>query len=290
MADLTAVITEPKQTASNFGARAKCAAWSPISVRPSCGTVRRILRTAALLIGLTLILEQSGAATSAAETSVAEQPAVSRPNLLFIFADDLTFDALGVMGHPQVKTPNLDQLVRRGTTFTHAYNMGSWSGAVCIASRAMLNTGRQLWHAELAQRRMDDELVAGRLWSEQLRRAGYRTYMTGKWHVNLDPRRAFDVVGHVRPGMPEQTLAGYNRPPADRPDPWSPTDPAWGGYWEGGKHWSEVLADDAEQFFREAASSDQPFFMYLAFNAPHDPRQSPARFVNMYPHDTIQLP
>ena len=54
------------------------------------------------------------------------------------------------------------------------------------------------------------------------------------------------MVTHVRGGMPKQTPRGYNRPLSDRPDPWSPSDPKFGGFWEGGKHWSEVLGDDAE--------------------------------------------
>ncbi|MEM1443689.1 MAG: sulfatase-like hydrolase/transferase, partial [Verrucomicrobiota bacterium] len=71
-----------------------------------------------------------------------------KPNILFIFADDQCFDTVGALGLTDIETPNLDRLVARGTTFTHAYNMGSWSGAVCVASRHMLNTGAFLWHAE----------------------------------------------------------------------------------------------------------------------------------------------
>jgi choline-sulfatase len=76
----------------------------------------------------------------------------------------------------------------------------------------------------------------------------------------------------------------------DELDPWSPSDPRFGGYWEGGRHWSEVLADEGEVFIREAVGSDKPFFMYLAFNAPHDPRQSPQVFVDRYPIDDLDVP
>ena len=64
---------------------------------------------------------------SAAGASAAE---ASKPNILFLFADDLCFEAIGAFDLTDIETPNLDRLVRRGTTFTHAYNMGSWSGAV----------------------------------------------------------------------------------------------------------------------------------------------------------------
>jgi len=90
--------------------------------------------------------------------------------------------------------------------------------------------------------------------------------------------------------MPKQTPQGYNRPIQGQADPWSPWDPKFGGYWEGGKHWSEVLGDDAVAFLRQAAGRDKPFFMYLAFNAPHDPRQSPKQYVEKYPTETIDVP
>src|SRR3954453_10347656 len=67
-----------------------------------------------------------------------------RPNILFLFADDFCYEALGYLGH-DIETPNLDRLATRGTTFTHAYNMGSFSGPVCVASRGMLISGRSVW-------------------------------------------------------------------------------------------------------------------------------------------------
>jgi choline-sulfatase len=119
---------------------------------------------------------------------------------------------------------------------------------------------------------------------------GYETYFSGKWHISTDPEKCFHHVVHERPGMPGAVREGYNRPIAGRPDPWSPSDPKFGGFWKGGKHWSEVLGDDSIAFLEQAAKSDKPFFMYLAFNAPHDPRQSPREYVDRYPLDRITLP
>ncbi|MEE8452650.1 MAG: sulfatase-like hydrolase/transferase [Thermoguttaceae bacterium] len=222
-------------------------------------------------------------------TSLAQSPS-KQPNILFIFADDQCFDTINALGNDEIETPNLDRLVDSGVTFTHAYNMGSWSGAVCLASRAMLNTGRFLWHANRVAKSAEKEREEGRFWSEHLKLAGYETYMTGKWHVKADTEKAFDFVTHVRGGMPKQTPEGYNRPILGQPDPWSPFDPKFGGFWEGGKHWSEVLGDDATGFLAQAAGRDKPFFMYLAFNAPHDPRQSPKEYVDKYPLDRIAVP
>ncbi|MEX0742229.1 MAG: sulfatase-like hydrolase/transferase, partial [Phycisphaeraceae bacterium] len=84
--------------------------------------------------------------------------------------------------------------------------------------------------------------------------------------------------------------AGYNRPLAGQPDPWSPSNPRLGGYWAGGKHWSEVVGDDAVEFLGAEKQGDKPFFMYVAFNAPHDPRQSPPEYVDKYPLSRIAVP
>ena len=214
----------------------------------------------------------------------------SKPNILFIFADDQCFETLGSLNNREIRTPNLDRLARRSTTFSRTYNMGSWSGAVCVASRTMLNTGRFLWYANEIYQKTEEERVAGRFWSEYMKQAGYRTYMTGKWHVRADANKAFDVARHVRGGMPNQTPEGYNRPIEGEKDPWDPTDPRFGGFWKGGKHWSEVVGDNGIDFIDEASKRDEPFFMYLAFNAPHDPRQSPREYVSLYPQQLIEIP
>ncbi len=216
--------------------------------------------------------------------------AKAQPNILFIFADDQCYETVHAFGHEEIETPNLDRLAKNGLTFTHAYNMGSWSGAVCVASRAMLNTGRFVWHAHAVTNDAEKERAAGRFWSEYMKKAGYDTYFSGKWHVRANAQKAFDFVTHVRPGMPNQTKDGYNRPIDGQTDKWSPYDTRFGGFWQGGKHWSEVLGDDATAYLKQAAKRDKPFFMYLAFNAPHDPRQSPKEYVEKYPLANIKVP
>ena len=216
--------------------------------------------------------------------------AAARPNILVLFTDDQAFDTIRSLGSLDIDTPHLDRLVARGTTFTHAYNMGSFSPAVCVASRTMLMTGRSLWDTERVYARTDEERAAGRLWPQLMRAAGYRAYFTGKWHVQTDAAQVFDVVRHVRPGMPRDVPEGYNRPLPGKPDPWSPSDPKFGGFWTGGKHWTEVTADDAVDYLREAGGRAEPFFMYVAFNAPHDPRQSPQAYVDRYPAARVPVP
>ena len=218
------------------------------------------------------------------------QAAAAKPNILFLFTDDQSFETIRALGHTDIDTPNLDRLVARGTTFTHAYNMGSFSPAVCVASRTMLITGRSLWDAQAIYKTTDAERVAGRLWPQLLASAGYQTFLTGKWHIQANAEAAFTVAKNIRPGMPRDTPEGYNRPLAGQPDPWSPSDPKFGGFWQGGKHWSEVGADDAVEFLQASKGSTQPFFMYVAFNAPHDPRQSPQSYIDKYPLSRIAVP
>ena len=68
-----------------------------------------------------------------------------RPNIVVLFTDDQRFDTIGALGHPEVRTPNMDRLVRRGVTFTHACTQGGLHGAICQPSRAQLMTGRSVF-------------------------------------------------------------------------------------------------------------------------------------------------
>ncbi|MEL7159739.1 MAG: sulfatase-like hydrolase/transferase [Bacteroidota bacterium] len=259
---------------------------------------------------LLLLLTACGEPTRPAEDQ--------RPNILFLFTDDQTYTALHALGNEEIETPNLDRLVATGTTFTHAYNMGAWNGAVCLASRAMINSGRFVWRAQEQSRRWasGDTSARRQAWAPLMAEAGYRTYMTGKWHVDAPAEELFGTARHIRPGMPrdgfrhgevvalyarhagspplDSVLAifppGYNRPLGPTDDSWDPAAPQYGGFWEGGKHWSEVLADDGIDFLQQAAEREEPFFMYLAFNAPHDPRQAPREYLDRYEAGELAVP
>lgn len=229
--------------------------------------------------------------------------AEEKPNIVFIFADDMTYDCMGRIGKDEIHTPNLDELRRSGMYFTHAFNQGGWNGAISAASRAMLTTGRYLWKAKkiVSNKKLIKETSCENpsFWPQYMKLEGYTTYMTGKWHVPVSPARVFDYSNNVRGGMPKQSKPGYaysETNPQGRKfiegyeDNWQPYKEEYGGYWQGGKHWSEVVRDDALSYIDIAKQKDKPFFMYLAFNAPHDPHQSPKRFVDMYPLDKVSVP
>ena len=220
----------------------------------------------------------------------AQQP---KSNILFIYADDMTYQALSGDEYMDVKTPNLDKLAKSGVTFTHCFNMGGWHGAVCVASRSMLLTGKYLWNARKEEENKYARITSERqMWPQLMKDLGYTTFMSGKWHVQgIAPEEVFDNTIHVRPGgMPETVKSAYNRPQQGKDDDWMPWDTLNGGFWSGGKHWSEVMADDAVAYLDNVKKSDKPFFMYLAFNAPHDPRQSPRNYVEMYNPENIAVP
>lgn len=254
---------------------------------------KKLLFVTSLLMGSSIMAQQS-----------------NKPNIVFIFADDLTINGLGSTSNGEVKTPNLDRLRDQGAFFTHTFNQGGFNAAISAASRAMMNTGKYLWKAcdevggHTGTSKSCPEWPEGMtvykaqkpekrspLWSEYMKAEGYETYITGKWHVPTPASEVFDHANHIRSGMPNQTEQGYARKFIKGvKDEWTPVDTIYGGYWKGGKHWSEVVRDDALQYIDNAKKSDKPFFMYLAFNAPHDPRQAPQEYQDMYNADDIKVP
>ncbi len=224
------------------------------------------------------------------EKSSAETKVNKKPNIIFLFSDDQSYKAVHALGNMEIKTPTMDKLVEQGVTLTHAYNMGGWNGAICVASRAMVISGRSIWRAQQISGNYSKDEDLDKTWPRLMQTAGYDTYMTGKWHVQAKPKKIFNHVGHVLRGMPHDTPEGYNRPLSVNDTLWKPWKKEFGGYWEGGKHWSELVKDDAVSFIDSAAQKEDPFFMYIAFNAPHDPRQSPKKYVDMYPLENISVP
>jgi arylsulfatase A-like enzyme len=198
-----------------------------------------------------------------ASPSRAAEPVPSRPpDILLIYTDDHRADAIGCADNPHLRTPNIDRLADLGTQFQCAYLSGSDSGALCMPSRAMLMTGRNF---PRIAREGGWNLAPQPTLPSILRDHGYRTYMTGKWH-NGGPAlsRAFPDAGPVLlGGMGDhlrkkvvQVKAGAVSDPVRIP-----------------KHSTEAFTDGALDFISTLAPDDPPFFLYLAYSAPHDPRQ-----------------
>jgi arylsulfatase A-like enzyme len=222
-----------------------------------------------------------------------------RPNFLFLIADDLMFRTIRAINNPETHTPNLDRLARSGCHFTHCFHQGSWTGAVCVASRTMLNTGLTAFQAQHAL--PADQSAGVPVWGQTLREHGYDTFITGKWHLDaVSLQRSFAKMGPVGPGFLNSTPDMYNRPAPG--NTWSPSNRELKGHWLHRELWfgeqpdriehsSSLYADAAVRYLKgNHGGAKTPFFMYVAFNAPHDPRQAPEEFLRMYPLESIQVP
>jgi arylsulfatase A-like enzyme len=200
--------------------------------------------------------------------------AAERPNILFLFADDQRADTIEAWGNKHIRTPNIDRLVDRGFSFRNNYCFGANSGAVCMPSRAMIMSGRTWFDVKL-------DLKGVRLLPEVLRDAGYITFATGKWHNGLDSLvRAFpETRSSFLGGMNDHTkvpvfdVVGGTASPARTAQKFS----------------SEEFADAAISFLEQQKGA-KPFFCYVAFTAPHDPRNPPPAYREMYYRKRPPLP
>lgn len=196
----------------------------------------------------------------AARQAGAAQEADRRPNILFLFSDDHHYQALGAAGNAHIHTPNLDRLAERGTLFLG----GTVATPQCCPSRGILLSGRYTHQSGLrsnGQRSFRPDL--GPTTMGELRRAGYHTALIGKWHVQ--PRPTECGFAEVRTWFPGGA-SRYTDPPLAR-GPESKPEPVQG-------HITDLFADDAVRFLQERSSDAKrsvPFFLWLAFNAPHSP-------------------
>lgn len=222
-----------------------------------------------------------------------------KPNIVFFFTDDQRFDTIRALGNEEISTPNMDRLVARGTTFTHAHIPCGTVGAVCMPSRAMVHTGRTLFHLAHAGESIPGEHTT---LGEALRGSGYHTYGIGKWHNGPESfHRSFTDGDEIFfGGMADHwNVPVYHYDPTGRydktclivDDPWhsNQTRARRCDHIHAGRHSSELIGETAVQFIR-GYDREQPFFLYTAFLAPHDPRTMPEEFRAMYDPDAMRLP
>ncbi|NMC04294.1 MAG: sulfatase-like hydrolase/transferase [Candidatus Lokiarchaeota archaeon] len=222
-----------------------------------------------------------------------------KPNILFFFTDDQRFDTIHALGNAEIITPNMDRLVAMGTTFTHAHIPSGTSGAVCMPSRAMLLTGRSLFHIHGAGETIP---ASHAMIGETLRERGYEAIGIGKWHNGKETfNRCFSDGAEIFfGGMADHwNVPAFDYDPTGKyagsckyiKDPFRSNKVERREYdhMHEGKHSSELLAGAAIQWLQRHDKSI-PFFMYLSFLAPHDPRTMPERFLNMYDEHNITLP
>ena len=221
------------------------------------------------------------------------QAQVSKPNVVIIYTDDQgTLDA-GCFGSDDIHTPNIDALARRGVRFTQAY-----AHTVCCPSRSQLLTGRVPQRGGVTNwlsNNPSDENGRNMYTSEVtlaeiLRDHGYRTGLSGKWHLGAKPGhqpldQGFDeAYGHLG-GFIDNFEHKFLHSNPRRP-------PFHDLYRDGkeidetGRYFPDLVVREATRFIVE--NKDRPFFLYCAFNVPHYPEQSDPKFDKMY--DGMAMP
>ncbi|NOU35457.1 MAG: arylsulfatase [Kiritimatiellaceae bacterium] len=216
-------------------------------------------------------------------------PGGERPNVILILTDDQGFGDIGFNNNPKIRTPNIDRLAREGVRFEQFH-----VNPVCSPTRASLMTGRYYYRTGVVDtcngRSMmfpDETTVA-----QMLGTAGYRTGIFGKWHLGDNhPMRAMDKGFQESLVMNGGGLAqGGDAPFEISPngayfDPWLQHN----GEWTRTKGYiTDVLTDAALAFIEK--KTDQPFFIYLPYNAPHIPLQVPEKYYAHYKDADLRVP
>lgn len=198
--------------------------------------------------------------------------AAKQPNVVILYCDDLGYGDLSCYGHDHIKTPRLDRLASEGIRFTDYYS----PSPLCSPSRAGLMTGRNptrlgvySWIAgnNPMELQADEVTVA-----ELLQDAGYRTCLSGKWHLNgyFNDRRQLQPGDHgFDSGFATQNNAA---PRHENPRNFVRNGTAVGPV-EGFS--CQLVVDEAIRWLKETDGSDKPYFLYLAFHESHEPVESP---------------
>ena len=200
-----------------------------------------------------------------------------KPNLLFLFADDQRADAYGAAGNTYIRTPNIDNLAKSGVRFTSCYVMGGHHGAICAPSRAMLMSGKSLFHVY-------DRLTGVHTMPMHFAENGYETFGTGKWH---NEPRMFEASFQKGKNVFIGGMADHYKVPCrDLSPDRKLSAPVTKGYS------TDLFAGAAIDFINEygAGKRENPFFCYVAFTAPHDPRSPRKDYIDMYPPASIPVP
>lgn len=233
-------------------------------------------------VGLTLSLISSVAMTPTAE---AKKTDASKPNIIFIIADDMGYADLACYGNDVVKTPNIDALAAQGVRFTQAY-AGS---AVSSPSRCCLLTGKNSGHSRIRDNfakaggitgdkngktiRRANLLATDTTLALMLRGAGYHSMLINKWHQDgFDPQagpldRGFDEFKGWLISFPKSNLPYYY--PSHRFNNRELVEVPENQNGQQGKHCNDLSTDEAVSFIQQ--SQKRPFFLYLAYDTPHEP-------------------
>lgn len=206
-------------------------------------------------------------------------------NVVFILVDDMQKNSIHAYGNNQVVSPNIDNIVNQGISFTHTYTNGSLGGALSMPSRAMIMTGRGVYEVSADGAVIPEQHVT---LPELLRSNGYETFATGKWHADrLSFNRSFVKGENIFfGGMHSYATDGHVSPRLNHYDPEGKYDKPF----VGDKFSSEMFADAAVDYLNKRSRNDKPFFAFVAFTSPHDPRMKHPEYGHHYNPEEMELP
>lgn len=218
-------------------------------------------------------------------SAVVAQAATSQPNIIFVMTDDQGYGDLACHGHPFLQTPNLDKLYAESTRFTD-YHVSP----TCAPTRAALMSGKEPFKVGVTHTILERERMALGVptVAEMLQQAGYRTGIFGKWHLGEEDAyqpgsRGFDEVFIHGAGGIGQNFAGSQ---GDVPgnDYFDPTIRHNGVFKKTRGFCTDVFFSQALGWIKQQ-DADQPFFAYIALNAPHGPFIAPDEYKALYKDD-----
>src|SRR5687768_12811518 len=202
----------------------------------------------------------------------------SRPNVILIMTDDMGYADLGSYGGKDIKTPNLDRLARDGVRLTDAYA----NGVLCSPTRAALISGRYpqrgAIETALGPEGTRGLAVSGSSLPQLLKNAGYQTALIGKWHLGGS------VTGDAKNGGPRaHGFDQYFGRMGSHVDYWHHNrGPGSEDLWDNetkvsmtGQYLTTLITERSIQFVEQSAAARQPFFLDVAYNAPHWPYNRP---------------
>ena len=213
---------------------------------------------------------------------------MKKPNVIIILTDDQGYGDLGCMGSKDLKTPHLDHLAAQGVRFTSMYA----ASPVCSPSRAALLTGRYPGNAGVRAILAGHRKASGLTpkvptLAAALKKEGYATGVCGKWHLGLRPEcrpnaNGFDEFSGFLAGCLDYYSHIFYYGMSD--GGFNPTHDLWENdaeVWANGEYLTERITRKSVDFIR--AHADEPFFLYVAYNAPHYPMHAPAHYLDRFP-------
>ena len=213
---------------------------------------------------------------------------MKKPNVIVIMTDDQGYGDLGCMGSKDLKTPNIDALAENGVRFTSMYS----ASPVCSPSRASLLTGRYPCRAGVrailaGHRRASGLTPKVPTIATALRKEGYATGICGKWHLGLKEEcrpnsNGFDEFSGFLAGCLDYYSHIFYYGMSDGGV--NPTHDLWENeneVYANGEYLTERITRKSVDFI--SRHKDEPFFLYVAYNAPHYPMHAPEKYLDRFP-------